>query len=105
MQRALVEGIRIPPEDRHVRIFEYPPVAMAVPADRGPRATLIEITMFAGRTIEAKRRLHAALHREMHAFGLGPRDLKVVIHEEPRENWSVGGEALSDVELRFKIEV
>lgn len=105
IQRALVEGIRIPPEDRHIRIFEYPAGAMAVPEDRGPRATLIEISMFAGRSGEAKRRLYAALQREMAAFGLGPRDLKVVIHDEPRENWSVGGVALSDVEPTFKIDV
>jgi phenylpyruvate tautomerase PptA (4-oxalocrotonate tautomerase family) len=105
VQRALVEGIRIPPEDRHVRILEYPPGAMAVPEDRGPRSTFIEISMFAGRSVEAKRRLYAALQREMAAFGLGPRDLKVLVHDEPRENWSVGGVALSDVEIGFKIDV
>jgi phenylpyruvate tautomerase PptA (4-oxalocrotonate tautomerase family) len=105
VQRALVEGIRIPEEDRHIRILEYPAAAMAVPDDRGLRATFIEISMFAGRSIEAKRRLYAALQREMTAFGLGPRDLKVVIHDEPRENWSVGGVALSDVELKFKVDV
>jgi phenylpyruvate tautomerase PptA (4-oxalocrotonate tautomerase family) len=105
VQRALVEGIRIPEQDLHVRIFEYPAGAMAVPRDRGPQATLIEISMFAGRSIEAKRRLYAALQREFAAFGLGPRDLKVVIHDEPPENWSVGGVALSDVEIGFKIDV
>jgi len=105
VQRALVDGIKIPPEDRHIRILEYPAGAMAVPEDRGGRATLIEISMFAGRSIEAKRRLYAALQREMTAFGLGPRDLKILIHDEPRENWSVGGLALSDVELKFKVDV
>jgi phenylpyruvate tautomerase PptA (4-oxalocrotonate tautomerase family) len=105
VQRALVDGIRIPAEDRHIRILEYPAGAMAVPEDRGERATLIEISMFAGRSIEAKRRLYGALQREMAAFGLGPRDLKVVNHDEPRENWSVGGLALSDVELKFKVDV
>ena len=105
VQRALVDGIRIPQEDRHIRILEYPAGAMAVPDDRGPRATLIEISMFAGRSIEAKRRLYGALQREMTAFGLGPRDLKVVIHDEPRENWGVGGIALSDVEPKFKVDV
>jgi phenylpyruvate tautomerase PptA (4-oxalocrotonate tautomerase family) len=105
VQRALVEGIRIPEADRHIRIVEYPAGSFAVPEDRGPRATLIEISMFAGRTIEAKRRLYAALQREMLPFGLGSRDLKVVVHDEPRENWSVGGVALSDVDIRFKIDV
>ena len=105
VQHALVEGIRIPTDDRHIRIIEYAAESFAVPGDRGPRATLIEISMFAGRSIEAKHRLYAALQRELTQFGLGPRDLKVVIHDEPRENWSVGGVALSDVEIGFKIDV
>jgi phenylpyruvate tautomerase PptA (4-oxalocrotonate tautomerase family) len=105
VQRALVEGIRIPAADLHIRILEYPAESMAVPDDRGRRATLIEISMFAGRSLEAKRRLYAELQREMAAFGLGPRDLKVLIHDEPRENWSVGGVALSDVDPGFRIEV
>ena len=105
VQRALVEGIRIPKNDRDIRILEYPREASAPPPDRGERFTHIEISMFAGRSIEAKRRLYAALQQELAAFGLGERDLKVVIHDLPRENWSVGGKALSDVELEFKVDV
>ena len=105
VQRALVEGIAIPEADRCVRILEYPTEAFAAAPDRGPQFTLVEISMFAGRSVEAKRRLYAALLREMTPFGLGPRDLKVVIHDEPRENWSVAGVALSDVEIGFKIDV
>lgn len=104
-QRALIEGLRIPETDRCVRLLEYPPDCFVAPPDRGPRYTLVEISMFAGRSLEAKRRLYAALLRELTPFGLAPRDLKVVVHDEPRENWSAGGVALSDVEIGFKIDV
>jgi phenylpyruvate tautomerase PptA (4-oxalocrotonate tautomerase family) len=105
VQRALVEGIRIPPEDRNIRILEYPPAAFPPMPGRGPKFTMVEITMLAGRSIEAKRRLYAALVRELGAFGLGPDEVKMVIHDEPRENWGSNGHLLSDVELRFKVEV
>lgn len=105
VQRALVEGIRIPEEDRCVRLHELPAEAMLARPDRSERYTIIEISMFKGRTIEAKRRLYAALVRELSAFGVEARDVKVLIHEPERENWSVGGVALSDVELGFKVEV
>jgi phenylpyruvate tautomerase PptA (4-oxalocrotonate tautomerase family) len=105
VQRALVEGIRIPENDRYVRILEYPPEAFAAAPGKDLRFTLIEISMFAGRSIEAKRRLYAALVRELAAFDVPATDVKVVIHDEPRENWSVGGVALSDVETGFKIDV
>ncbi len=105
VQRALVEGIRIPEGDRCIRLHELPPEAILAPRDRSEKYTLIEISMFKGRTIEAKRRLYAALVRELAAFDVPARDVKVLIHEPERENWSVGGVALSDVELGFKVEV
>ena len=105
VQRALVGGIRIPEGDRCIRLHELPSDAILAPPDRSMRYTVIEISMFKGRSIEAKRRLYAALVRELGAFGVEPRDVKVLIHEPERENWSVGGVALSDVELGFKVEV
>jgi len=106
VQRALVEGIRIPENDRYVRIQEYPPEAFAVAPGRGPRFTLIEISMFAGRSLEAKRRLYAALVRELGSFGVPALDIKIVVHDVPRENWGLrGGQSAVDLELGFKVEV
>lgn len=105
VQRALVEGLRIPEQDRCVRILEYPPEAFAAPPGRGASYCVIEISMFAGRSVEAKRRLYAALIRELAAFGVAAHDVKVVIHDEPRENWGIGGQAMSDVEIGFRIDV
>jgi phenylpyruvate tautomerase PptA (4-oxalocrotonate tautomerase family) len=105
VHRAIVEGIKIPEADRYVRILEYPPESFAAAPAKGPRFTMIEISMFEGRSIEAKRRLYAALARELAAFDVPASDIKIVVHDEPRENWSVGGVALSDVEIGFKIDV
>lgn len=105
VQRALVEGIRIPEHDRDIRIVEYPVHAFAPPSGKGVAYTIIEIAMFSGRTIDAKRRLYAALVRELAAFGLAATDLKVIVHDVPRENWGLGGKAAVDIELGFKVEV
>ena len=104
-QRALVEGIRIPEHDRDIRILEYPASTFAPPPGRGPHYTIVEISMFAGRSLEAKRRLYAALAREYAAFGIAPTDLKVILHDVPRDNWGLRGLAATDIELSFKIEV
>lgn len=105
VQRALVEGIRIPEDDRFIRILEYPEHAFAAAPDRGPHFTIVEISMFAGRSVDAKRRLFAALAREFEAFGVPARDLKVLIHDVPRENWGLRGQSAADIEIDFKIEV
>ncbi len=103
--RALVEAIRIPEHDRDIRILEYPAHAFAPPPGRGPHYTVIEISMFSGRSLDAKRRLYAALASEYAAFGLAPTDLKIIVHDVPRENWGLRGQAATDIELSFKIEV
>jgi phenylpyruvate tautomerase PptA (4-oxalocrotonate tautomerase family) len=105
VQRALVEGIRIPEQDRDIRILEYPAAAFAPPASKGERYSIVEVCLFTGRSIDAKRRLYAALVSELAAFGIAPSDLKVVLHDVPRENWGLGGKSAVDIELGFKVEV
>lgn len=105
IQRALIEGIRIPEADRDIRILEYPDHAFAPPPERGPAYSVLEISMFSGRSIEAKARLYAALQRELAAFGLAEGDLKIIIHDVPVENWGLRGKPADPARLGFKIEI
>jgi len=105
VQRALVEGIRIPERDRDIRILEYPAHAFAPPDGKGDRYTIVEISLFSGRSIDAKRRLYEALVKELAVFEVAASDLKIVLIDVPRENWGLGGKSAIDIELSFKIEV
>lgn len=105
VQEAIVEGIRVPPGDRDIRILEYPGHSFAAPHGKGPRYTVVEMSMFTGRSLDAKRRLYAALATTFERFGVPAADLKVFIHEVDRENWGLGGKAATDIELGFKIDV
>lgn len=105
IQRALVEGIRIPDTDRCIRILECPDGTFFAPPDQGPRYSVLEICMFAGRSVEAKARLYAALQREMGAFGLAEGELKIVVHDVPFENWGLGGKPADPATLTFKVDV
>lgn len=105
VQRALVAGILIPEADRCVRLMEYDEDAMIVPPRVGPRYMVVEISLFTGRSIEAKRRLYAALVEQLAPFGLAAHDVKVILHEVPRENWGLRGKPASEIELGFKVDV
>ena len=105
VQAALIAGISIPETDRTIRIVEYAPDSFSVRPDAGPRYTIVEISMFAGRSIDAKRRLYAALAEAFARFDVPAADLLVIVHDLPRENWSTRGVALIDVDLGFTIEV
>ncbi|MBU1175604.1 MAG: tautomerase family protein [Alphaproteobacteria bacterium] len=105
VQAALVEAIRIPETDLCIRLMEYPAGSFACPPDRGPRYTIIEISLFAGRSVAAKRRLYAAIAAHLASLGVPDADIFVVLHDEGRENWGARGVALCDVDPGFAIEV
>ena len=105
IQQALVETILIPDQDRDIRLTEYDPENLLKSADKSARHTNIEITLFTGRSIEAKRRLYAALVRLLAPFGLTAADIKVVLIEVDRPNWGLNGVPASEIELGFKIDV
>ncbi len=105
VQRALVAGILIPEGDRCVRLVEIDEDAFISGAHVGPRYTVIEISLFTGRSIDAKRRLYAALVSELAPFGLAEHDIKTILHEVPRENWGLRGKPGSEIELGFKVDV
>lgn len=97
---ALVQVLRVPADDRFQVIAEHGPGdIIADPGYLGIRRTpdcvLVQITLNAGRTIEAKQAFYARLAQELgQRVGLRPEDLFVSLVEVAKENWSFGnGEA------------
>jgi len=106
VQSALREALRLPEWDRTLRLVEHAASHFAVPPGRGPRYTLVEITMFSGRSMAAKRALYGAIVRNLGALGVSATDIKVTLIEMPPENWGIrGGLPASEVDLGFEIEV
>ena len=106
VQAALVKGIKIPEGDRTVRLIVHEPHRFIVPPDKDDRYTMISIDLFHGRSIDAKRNLYQAIVNNLEPLGI-PRDhVKVVLREATAENWGIrGGQAASDVDIGFKVDV
>ena len=102
---ALVEAFRIPEHDRNQILHEHDREHFE--SAKGPGFTLVEATVFPGRSDDAKRALYAALVRNLQAaLGLAPEQVLVVLHEPPLANWGVrGGRSGLDVDLGFKLDV
>ena len=106
LHRAQTEALRTPEWDRTFRLIEHGDDEFAVPPGRGPRYSLIEFTLFAGRTPDAKRNLYRAIVRNLGELGVPAEDIKIVLLEAPLENWGIrGGQAASDVDLGFDVMV
>jgi len=107
IHNALVSAIKIPNDDRNQRLYELPSENFEKRSTRTDSFTLIEITMFKGRTIDAKRKLYLDIIDNLsQSPGINGDDILIVIHEPPLENWGIrGGKPASEVDLGFKINV
>lgn len=105
VQQALVEGLLIPDRDRDIRLTQHDPEDFLLPAGANSCRTTIEIALFTGRSIEAKRRLYKALVTRLAPFGLVATDIKVLLVEVDRPNWGLNGVPASEMELAFKVDV
>ncbi|MFD2238419.1 tautomerase family protein [Aureimonas populi] len=105
VQRALLTGLQIPDHDRCISLVEYEADAMITPPSKGPSYSVIEIKLFSGRSLDAKRKLYAALAEELSAFGVPASDIKIVLVEIDPVNWGLGGLPASEIDLGFKIDV
>lgn len=105
---AMIEGLKILEGDKNVRLVVHEPHRFAVPPDRNKPEyyTHISIDLFAGRSLDAKRRLYRAIVENLESFGIPADHIKILLREITRENWGIrGGFPASDIELGYEINV
>jgi hypothetical protein len=103
---AIAEALHTPEDDKVLRLVEHPPEHFAIPQSASERYTHIEITMFAGRTLAAKRALYKAIVRNLEPFGVPPNDVKIILIEVSPESVGMrGGVAACDLEIGYEIRV
>jgi len=104
--QAQREALRVPEGDRQIRYVEHKPEHFAVPPGKTENYTFVEITLFPGRTLDAKRKLYQSIVRRFGEVGIAPSDIFIVLNEPPLENWGIrGGVPASEVDLGFNLKV
>ena len=105
---ALVDAFQIPEADRDIRLLVHAPHRLQGPTDRAhpELRTIVTIDAFAGRSLDAKRKLYRGVVDRLAPLGIPSDQVLTVLRELPRENIGVrGGQPACDVELGFKVEV
>lgn len=103
---CVVDALAFPKDKRAHRFFPLEADDFYYPVGRSPRYTIIEISMFEGRTIETKKHLiHLLFERANQRLGLSPDDLEVTITETPKSNWGFRGQSGDEINLNYKVEV
>ena len=103
---CVVDALAFPADKRAHRFFPLEAEDFYYPAGRTPRYTIVEISMFEGRSIEAKKNLIRLLfERTQQQLDLAPADLEITITETPQHNWGFRGQSGDEISLNYKIEV
>ena len=106
IQAAVVEALDYPADKWVHRFFPMSAEDFVWGFDRSERYTLIEISMFAGRTVAAKKALLRLLFRNLQAaVGLDPNDVEITISETTSENWGIRGVPGDELALDYVVEV
>jgi phenylpyruvate tautomerase PptA (4-oxalocrotonate tautomerase family) len=106
VQSALMNAIKIPDWDRDIVVDLYDGKRRIVPTGSSDQYTRIEIELFQGRSMEAKRELYRAIVQNVSALGIPKTEIKTILIEVPPQNWGVrGGLPASEINLGFKVDV
>jgi phenylpyruvate tautomerase PptA (4-oxalocrotonate tautomerase family) len=106
IHNAVVEALIYSPEKKFHRLIGLEKSEFIYPADRTENYIIIEVSMFEGRSIEAKKSLisliFANIKREV---GIEPQDIEITINETPKQNWGIRGLCGDELALGYKVDV
>jgi len=103
---CVVDALGLPVDKRFHRFIALEAEDFIYPAGRSERYLILEISMFEGRSVEAKKQLIRLLFERVRAeLGIEPEDLEITITETPRHNWGIRGMPGDELGLNYKISV
>lgn len=104
---ALVEAFKIPDDDKMHRLYELEKENFQTVPRMKSNATIIELTVFKGRSVETKKYLYSEIVSNLEKSpGINRDEVLIVLNEVSMENWGIrGGKIASEVNLGFDINV
>ena len=103
---CVIDALQYPKDKRAHRFFQLDQSEFFYPPGRSEKYTIIEFSMFEGRSVDAKKKLIRLLFErfEQH-LGISPQDVEITIFETPKSNWGFRGLPGDEHSLDYKVEV
>ena len=103
---CVMDALEYPTDKRIHRFFQLDRSEFFYPADRSEKFTILEFSMFEGRTVQAKKALIRLLFERFEKqLGISPQDLEITIFETPKSNWGFRGLPGDEHNLNYKVNV
>lgn len=105
IHQALVEAFRIPDHDYIHRVHRCDSEEFILAPGKSDRFVLVEMSIFPGRSAQAKEKLYAQIAANLERFGIDVADILVALHELPMGDWGLRGQSGAKVQLGFSTQV
>lgn len=106
VQAAIANALKLPPQDRNLRLAVHGQDEWLLPEGKSERYVLVETALFAGRTPETKGTLYAAIVQALEGLGVDKGDVFIRVIDQPRENFGIrGGQRADLVDLGYQVKV
>lgn len=103
---CIVEAFELPQDKRFHRFFPLNKGDFYFPKDRTEKYTIIEISIFEGRSVGAKKKLiNLLFERIQKEFNISPNDIEVTIFETPKYNWGIRGLPGDELILNYNVKL
>jgi phenylpyruvate tautomerase PptA (4-oxalocrotonate tautomerase family) len=103
---CVVEALSIPPNKRFHRFFPLDDDDFVYPDDRSSRYLIIELSLFEGRSLKAKKQLIRLLFQRIASeLGIAAADIEIHILETPKHDWGIRGLPADELELDYRVDV
>jgi len=103
---CVTEAFNLPENKRFHRFFPLDEDNFFFMDGRTKKYTIVEISIFEGRSVEAKKKLLALLFEKFKSeLEIEPVDLEITIFETPKHNWGIRGLPGDELTLNYKTNV
>lgn len=106
INQSMAEALSFPANKRAHRFFPLNTADFYYPEGRTDAYTVIEITMMAGRSDQARKGLIKLLFERIESeLAISPVDVEITIFEVPACNWGFRGMTGDEADLNYNVNV
>ncbi len=103
---CVMDAFKFPSDKRFHRFFPMDKEDFYFANGRTEAYTVIEISIFEGRTVEAKKQLINLLFERINSeLHISPQDIEITIFETPKHNWGIRGLPGDELALNYNVNV
>ncbi|SDW06731.1 tautomerase family protein [Paenibacillus sp. PDC88] len=105
LHSCFIDSLKLPEDKRFHRYILLDKEDFIYPNNRSEKYTIIEISIFEGRSDEAKKKLIRLIFERIKDIGFDVNDIEITIFETPKSNWGIRGLPADELTLNYKVNV